>query len=97
MGEVCRARDTQLHHEVALKVVPESVATDVERLARFQREAEVLAALNHPNIAAIYGLQDADGLKAPVMELVEGGRARRAHRTRACAGRRGVADRQTEL
>jgi serine/threonine protein kinase/Tol biopolymer transport system component len=72
MGEVYRARDTSLNRDVAWKVLPESFATDAERVARFQREAEVLASLNHPNIAAIYGLQDADRLKALVMELVEG-------------------------
>jgi serine/threonine protein kinase len=71
MGEVYRARDTSLKRDVALKM-PESFATDFERLARFQREAEVLASLNHPNIAAIYGLEYANGVKALVMELVEG-------------------------
>jgi len=60
MGEVYRARDTRLKREVALKILPESFAADPERLARFQREAEVLASLNHPHIAAIYGLEDAD-------------------------------------
>ncbi len=55
MGEVYRARDTKLNRDVALKVVPDSFATDVDRLARFRREAQVLAALNHPNVAAIYG------------------------------------------
>ena len=59
MGEVYRARDMRLKREVALKILPASFAGDPERLARFQREAEVLAALNHPNIAAIYGLEDA--------------------------------------
>src|SRR5450631_2730939 len=68
MGEVYRARDTKLKRDVAIKVLPETVARDRERLARFQREAEVLASLNHPNIAAIYGLED----RALVMELVEG-------------------------
>ncbi len=68
MGEVYRARDTRLKREVALKVLPEAFASDPERMARFQREAEMLAALNHPNIASIYGL---DG-GALVMELVEG-------------------------
>ena len=58
MGEVYRATDTKLKREVAIKVLPASVAGDPERLARFQREAEVLAALNHPNIAAIYGLEE---------------------------------------
>ena len=72
MGEVYRARDARLKRDVALKILPESFASDPERLARFQREAEVLASLNHPHIAAIYGLEDADGVKALVMELVEG-------------------------
>jgi serine/threonine protein kinase len=61
MGEVYRARDTRLKREVALKILPASFAGDPDRLARFQREAEVLAALNHPLIAAIYGLEDAPG------------------------------------
>jgi serine/threonine-protein kinase len=68
MGEVYRARDTRLKRDVAVKVLPEAFARDAERMARFQREAEVLASLNHPNIAAIYGVQD----RALVMELVEG-------------------------
>ncbi|MEQ1761210.1 MAG: LpqB family beta-propeller domain-containing protein, partial [Vicinamibacterales bacterium] len=72
MGEVYRATDTNLKRQVAIKVLPASVAGDTERLARFQREAEVLAALNHPNIAAIYGLEKSDGTIALVMELVEG-------------------------
>src|SRR4051794_40087683 len=72
MGEVYRATDTNLKREVAIKVLPASVAADVDRLARFQREAEILAALNHPNIAHIHGLEKADGTVALVMELVEG-------------------------
>jgi serine/threonine protein kinase len=72
MGEVYRATDTNLKRAVAIKVLPESVAADRERLARFQREAEVLASLNHPNIAAIYGLERSNGMNALVMELVEG-------------------------
>jgi eukaryotic-like serine/threonine-protein kinase len=72
MGEVYRARDTRLKRDVALKILPESFATDPERLARFQREAEVLAALNHPNIAAIFGLEEQGAARALVMELVEG-------------------------
>jgi len=72
MGEVYRARDTKLKRDVAVKVLPAALASDPDRLARFQREAEVLASLNHPNIAAIYGLEEADGVKALVMELVEG-------------------------
>ncbi len=68
MGEVYRARDTKLKREIALKVLPETFASDPERMARFQREAEVLAALNHPNIAQIYGVEE----RALVMELVEG-------------------------
>src|SRR5262245_65687190 len=72
MGEVYRARDTRLDGDVAIKIVPEAFAADAERVARFQREAKVLAALNHPHIAAIYGLENTDGVKALVMELVEG-------------------------
>ena len=72
MGEVYRARDTKLNRQVAIKVLPELLASDAERLARLQREAQILASLNHPNIAAIYGLEHADGIHALVMELVEG-------------------------
>ena len=72
MGEVYRATDTKLDRQVAIKVLPEAVASDPERLARFDREAKTLAALNHPGIAAVYGLEDSDGSKALVMELVEG-------------------------
>jgi len=68
MGEVYRARDTRLKRDVAIKVLPETFARDPERMARFQREAEVLASLNHPNIATIHGVED----QALVMELVEG-------------------------
>src|SRR5205809_2579254 len=72
MGEVYRARDTTLHRDVAIKVLPELVASDPERVARFEREAQLLAALNHPNIAHIHGLEDSNGIRALVMELVEG-------------------------
>ena len=72
MGEVYRATDTRLKREVAIKVLPTSLAADPDRLARFQREAEVLASLNHPNIAAIYGLEESGDTRALVMELVEG-------------------------
>src|SRR6266699_206793 len=72
MGEVYRARDTKLGRDVALKVLPEAFAKDCERMARFQREAQMLASLNHPNIASIYGLEDSGGVRALVMELVEG-------------------------
>ena len=72
MGEVYRARDTKLNREVALKVLPDAFADDPDRLARFQREAEVLASLNHPNIAGIHGLEESGGIKALVLELVEG-------------------------
>jgi len=72
MGEVYRATDTKLGRDVAIKVLPESLASDPERLARFEREARLLASLNHPNIAAIYGLEEAGAANALVMELVEG-------------------------
>ena len=72
MGEVYRARDTQLGREVAIKIVPPLFASDGDRLARFEREARVLASLNHPNIAQIHGLEKSDGTIALVMELVEG-------------------------
>jgi serine/threonine-protein kinase len=72
MGEVYRATDTRLKRAVAIKVLPDSVAADTERLVRFQREAEVLASLNHPNIATIFGFEDAGPVRALVMELVEG-------------------------
>jgi Protein kinase domain len=72
MGEVYKARDTRLNREVAIKVLPQALAQDAERMARFQREAEVLASLNHPNIAVLYGLEEAGGVRALVMELVDG-------------------------
>ncbi len=72
MGEVYRATDTKLNRDVALKVLPEEFARDADRMARFKREAQVLASLNHPNIAAIYGLEEADSIRCLVLELVEG-------------------------
>jgi eukaryotic-like serine/threonine-protein kinase len=72
MGEVYRARDMKLKREVAIKAVPEEFSRDVDRVSRFQREAEVLASLNHPNIAAIYDLQEVNGSRYLVLELVEG-------------------------
>jgi serine/threonine protein kinase len=72
MGQVFRARDTKLDRDVAIKILPEAFAHDADRLARFQREAKTLASLNHPNIAAIRGLEESGGVTALVMELVEG-------------------------
>src|SRR5712675_275354 len=72
MGEVYRARDTKLDRDVAIKLLPDAFVSDPERVARFEREAKTLASLNHPNIGGIYGLEDADGTTALVMELVEG-------------------------
>ena len=72
MGEVYRARDTKLNRDVAIKVLPDLFAAHPERLARFQREAQLLASLNHPNIAQIHGLEEADGTRALVLELIEG-------------------------
>ncbi len=72
MGEVWRARDTKLGREVAIKTLPDEFAQDANRLARFEREAKLLASLNHPNIAAIYGLEEHEGTRFLVLELVEG-------------------------
>src|SRR3990172_6844180 len=72
MGEGYRARDTKLNRDLAPKGLPEAVTHDAEGVARLRREAQVLASLNHPHIAAIYGLEQADGIHAIVMELVEG-------------------------
>ena len=79
MGEVYRARDTELDRDVALKILPQAFAADPERLARFQREAKTLATLNHPNIASIYGLESTPDGRALVMELVAGQDARGCH------------------
>jgi Tol biopolymer transport system component len=73
MGEVYRARDSKLGRDVAIKILPLAVTSDPSRLARFEREARMLAALNHPNICAIYGLEEADGLRFLILELVDGG------------------------
>src|SRR5262249_49373347 len=72
MGEVYRARHGRLGRDVAIKVLPASVANDGDRLARFDREARLLASLNHPNIAQIYGIEESDGVTALVLELIEG-------------------------
>ena len=72
MGEVYRARDTQLKRDVAIKILPGDVTGDAERLARFQREAEILASLNHPNIAQVFGIAESEGMRGIVMELAEG-------------------------
>src|SRR6187401_786716 len=72
MGEVFRAKDTKLGREVAIKVLPPALAQDPERVGRFRREAQILATLNHPNIAAVYGLEEGDGTVGLVMELVTG-------------------------
>src|SRR5205814_1093118 len=72
MGQVYRARDTKLNRDVALKILPDAFASDLDRLARFTREAQTLASLNHPNIAAIYGIEESQDVRALVMELVEG-------------------------
>ena len=72
MGEVYRARDTKLQRDVAVKILPDAFALDAERIARFKREAQVLASLNHPNIGAIYGFEDGDGsIEARVARLVD--------------------------
>ena len=97
MGEVWRARDTKLNRDVALKVLPEAFALDADRLARFKREAQVLASLNHPNIAAIYGFEEASGAHALVLRSWSKGLTLA---DRISAGinpaRRGVADRSSD-
>src|SRR5207249_7446660 len=72
MGEGYRARDLKLKRDVAIKILPEEFARDADRVSRFQREAELLASLNHPNIAAIYDLEEAGGLRYLILEMVEG-------------------------
>ena len=72
MGEVYRARDLKLKREVAIKILPEEFSSDADRISRFQREAEVLASLNHPNIASIYDFEESNGSRYLVLELVEG-------------------------
>jgi eukaryotic-like serine/threonine-protein kinase len=72
MGEVYKAHDTKLGRDVAIKILPEAFAHDTDRLARFQREAKMLAALNHPNIATIHGLEHSEGTHFLIMELVTG-------------------------
>ena len=72
MGEVWKARDTKLGRDVALKILPTAFASDPDRMARFEREARVLASLDHPNIAAIYGIEESEGVRALVLALVDG-------------------------
>ena len=72
MGDVYRARDTKLDRDVAIKILPEVFVSDPDRVARFAREAKTLAALNHPNIAAIFGIEESNGVSALVLELVDG-------------------------
>jgi eukaryotic-like serine/threonine-protein kinase len=72
MGEVYLARDTRLQRDIAIKTLPDAFTADPDRLSRFQREAQLLASLNHPNIAAIYGIEESDGQRALILELVDG-------------------------
>jgi serine/threonine protein kinase len=72
MGDVYRARDPKLDRDVAIKILPEALASDPDRIARFEREGKMLAALNHPHIAQIYGLDEANGTQFLVLELVDG-------------------------
>ncbi len=88
MGEVYQAHDTKLGRDVAIKVLPETFAHDPDRLSRFQREAKILASLNHPNIATIHGLEQSSGTSYLVMELVPGRRCKSESERRAAASRR---------
>jgi serine/threonine protein kinase len=97
MGEVYRARDPRLNREVAIKILSDTFAVEPERLARFQREAQVLASLNHPNIGGIHGLEESAGIRALVLELVDGPTladviAQRSERRAAGEGRMDVGD-----
>ena len=104
MGEVYRARDMKLNRDIALKVLPELFALDRDRLARFKREAQLLASLNHPNIAAIYGFEESNpspgsgqaAVQALVLELVEGPTLADRIAQRADSRRRGAADRAAD-
>jgi eukaryotic-like serine/threonine-protein kinase len=92
MGVVFRAHDTKLQRDVALKLLPDHFADDPERLARFEREARVLASLNHPNIAQIHGLEESENTRCIVMELVEGATVQGTAEARANSDRRSLAD-----
>jgi len=94
MGQVYRARDTKLNREVALKILPDAFASDPDRLARFTREAQTLASLNHPNIAHIHGLEESGGVRALVIELVEGEDLSQRIARGAIPARRGAAARE---
>ena len=90
MGEVYRAHDTKLGRDVAIKILPRAFTSDPDRLARFEREARMLAALNHPHIGAIYGVEEADGVRVLVLELVEGETLADSSRTRRAPARDGL-------
>ncbi len=96
MGEVYRARDTKLNRDVALKILPDAFAADPDRLARFTREAQTLASLNHPNIAQIHGLEDSLPVRALVMELVDGPDLAQRIAQGPTPGRRSRRHRQTD-
>ena len=95
MGEVYQAHDTKLGRDVAIKVLPHTFAADSDRLARFEREARALAALNHPNIAQIYGVEDSSGVNALVMELIDGETLSGSTPARSDSARGGGTDRET--
>ena len=96
MGEVYKARDTKLGRDVAIKILPRLFASDVDRLARFEREARMLASLNHPHIGAIYGLDAIDGTPALVLELVDGDTLAERIAKRPIAPRRRVGNREAD-